>query len=144
MGTEVIRNVRPLGAAAVDVVLDRATIEAIVPAGSAPAQLPRLVDGQGQLLLPALVESHVHFDKTLWGLPWRPNTAGPTRNDRIANEQRLLPGIDVPIARARRTADRALHRARVAAYSAATSTRRRRSASGTSRPCSRCARRTGT
>ena len=98
MGTQVIRNVRPLGAAAVDVVLDRAAIEAIVPAGSAPAQLPLLVDGGGQLLLPALVESHVHFDKTLWGMPWRPNTAGPTRNDRIANEQRLLPGIDVPIA----------------------------------------------
>jgi len=98
MGTQVIRNVRPLGAAAVDVVLHRAQIEAVVPAGSAPAQLPLLVDGGGQLLLPALVESHVHFDKTLWGIPWRPNTAGPTRNDRIANEQRLLPGIDVPIA----------------------------------------------
>lgn len=98
MGTEVIRNVRPLGAAAVDMVLDQGQIEAVVPAGSAPAQLPLLLDGQGQLLLPALVESHVHFDKTLWGIPWRPNTAGPTRNDRIANEQRLLPGIDVPIA----------------------------------------------
>jgi cytosine deaminase len=94
----VIRNVRPLGAKAVDVVLDQGRIEAVVPAGSAPAQLPLLVDGQGQLLLPALVESHVHFDKTLWGIPWRANTAGPTRNDRIANEQRLLPGIDVPIA----------------------------------------------
>jgi cytosine deaminase len=98
MGTEVIRNVRPLGATAVDVVLDGAMVEAVVPAGSAPVQLPLLLDGQGQLLLPALVESHVHFDKTLWGIPWRPNTAGPTRNDRIANEQRLLPGIDVPIA----------------------------------------------
>jgi cytosine deaminase len=98
MGTQVIRNVRPLGAAAVDVVLDQAVIEATVPSRSAPAQLPVLLDGQGQLLLPALVESHVHFDKTLWGIPWQPNTAGPTRNDRIANEQRLLPGIDVPIA----------------------------------------------
>jgi cytosine deaminase len=98
MGTQVIRNVRPLGATAVDVVLDQGQIEAVVPAGSAPAQLPLLLDGGGQLLLPALVESHVHLDKTLWGMPWRPNTAGPTRNDRIANEQRLLPGIDVPIA----------------------------------------------
>ncbi len=98
MGTEVIRNVRPLGAAAVDVVLDRATVEALLPAGSAPAHLPVLLDGRGQLLLPAFVESHVHFDKTLWGIPWRPNTAGPTRNDRIANEQRLLPGIGIPIA----------------------------------------------
>jgi cytosine deaminase len=98
MGAQVIRNVRPLGAAAMDVVLDQATVGAVVPAGSAPAHLPTLIDGEGQLLLPALVESHVHFDKTLWGIPWRPNTAGPTRNDRIANEQRLLAGFDVPIA----------------------------------------------
>ena len=97
MGTKVIRNVRPLGAAAMDVVLDDATVQAVVPAGSAPAHLPTLVDGQGQLLLPALVESHVHFDKTLWGMPWRPNTAGPTRNDKIANEQRLLTDFDVPV-----------------------------------------------
>jgi cytosine deaminase len=98
MGANVIRNVRPLGAAAVDVVLDQATVQAVVPAGSAPPHLPSLVDGEGQLLLPALVESHVHLDKTMWGLPWRPNTAGPTRNDRITNEQRLLAGFDVPIA----------------------------------------------
>jgi cytosine deaminase len=108
MGTEVIRNVRPLGAAAV-MVLDRAT-GGDRACRSAPAQLPLLIDGGGQLLLPALVESHVHFDKTLWGMPWRPNTAGPTRNDRIANEQRLLPGIDVPIAE-RAEPDQALHRA---------------------------------
>jgi cytosine deaminase len=98
MGNQVIRNVRPLGAAAMDVVLDQATVEAVVPAGSAPAHLPLLFDGEGQLLLPALVESHVHFDKTLWGIPWQPNTAGPTRNDRIANEQRLLRSFDIPIA----------------------------------------------
>jgi len=98
MGTQVMRNVRPLGAVAVDVVLDQAMVQSVVPAGSAPAHLPSLIDGEGQLLLPALVESHVHFDKTLWGIPWRPNTAGPTRNDRIANEQRLLTGFDIPIA----------------------------------------------
>jgi cytosine deaminase len=143
MDTKVIRNVRLLGAAAVDVVLDRAVIEAIVPAGSAPAQLPLLLDGLGQLLLPALVESHVHFDKTLWGIPWRPNTAGPTRNDRIANEQRLLPGIDVPIAeRAGPLIEHCI--ARGSLHFAATWTRRRRSASGTSKPCSRSAKRIGT
>ena len=64
---QVIRNVRPLGAAAVDVVVERATIDSIGPTGSADARLPSLVDGGGELLLPALVESHVHFDKTLWG-----------------------------------------------------------------------------
>ncbi len=85
-----IRNVRPLGRAPVDLVLDGATIQSVRPAGSAAADMPCLVDGQGQLLLPALVEAHTHFDKTLWATPWRPNSAGPTRNDRISNEQGLL------------------------------------------------------
>ena len=96
---QVVRNVRPLGAAPADVILDGLSIGSIVAAGEAPAHLPTLIDGRGELLLPPLVDSHVHFDKTLFGLPWRPNTAGPTRNDRIANEQRLLERFDVPIAR---------------------------------------------
>jgi cytosine deaminase len=96
--TQVIRNVRPLGAAAVDLVLEAGMIKALLPVGSAAPELPCLLDGQGQLLLPALVESHVHFDKTLWSMPWRPNSAGPTRNDRISNEQVLLKNFDVPIA----------------------------------------------
>ena len=68
--SQVIRNVRPLGGAPVDVVLDDARISAILPASSAAAEMPCLVDGKGQLLLPGFVESHVHFDKTLWGTPW--------------------------------------------------------------------------
>src|SRR5262245_13015614 len=99
MAAHVVRNVRKPDNAAVDVIVEGATIASVVPAGGAPANLPVLVEGAGQMILPAFVESHVHFDKTLWGLPWRPNTAGPTRNDRIANEQRLLANFDVPIAR---------------------------------------------
>jgi len=96
--TTAIRNVCKPDGAAVDVVIENGTIASIVNAGNAPRDLPTLFAGTGQLLLPALVESHVHFDKTLWGLPWRANTAGPTRNDRIANEQRLLKDFAVPIA----------------------------------------------
>lgn len=98
MPTNVIRNVRPLGGPAVDVLMDDGKISALLPAGSAAPELPVLLDGQGQLLLPALVESHVHFDKTLWATPWRPNSAGPTRNHRISNEQKVLPEIGVPMA----------------------------------------------
>lgn len=99
MARQVVRNVRTPDNAPVDVIVEGATIASLVPVGQAPSHLPVLVEGDGQLVLPALVESHVHFDKTLWGLPWRPNTAGPTRNDRISNEQRLLANFDVPIAR---------------------------------------------
>ncbi|MGH8831398.1 MAG: amidohydrolase family protein [Polaromonas sp.] len=98
MPSTVIRNVRPLGGAAVDVVLNDAKISALLPAGSAAPELATLVDGQGQLLLPALVESHVHFDKTLWATPWRPNSAGPTRNHRITNEHTVLKDFKVPMA----------------------------------------------
>lgn len=96
--SQVIRNVRPLGDTPVDVVLDDARISAILPAGSASADMPCLVDGEGQLLLPAFVESHVHFDKTLWGTPWLPNMAGPRRLDKIANERRVLADLAIPVA----------------------------------------------
>ncbi|MGH8803294.1 MAG: amidohydrolase family protein [Polaromonas sp.] len=98
MPSTVIRNVRPLGGAAVDVVLNDAKISALLPVGGAAPELATLVDGQGQLLLPALVESHVHFDKTLWATPWRPNSAGPTRNHRITNEHTVLKDFKVPMA----------------------------------------------
>ena len=96
--TTVIRNVRPLGGAAADVMLDGASISAVVPAGRASPGLPTLVDGQGSLLVPALVEAHTHFDKTLWATPWWPNSAGPTRNHRITNEHAVLKGFEVPMA----------------------------------------------
>ena len=103
--SSVIRNVRPMGGAATDVVLADGAISQLLPAGAAPADLPTLVVGEGRLMVPALVEAHTHFDKTLWGTPWRPNSAGPTRNHRISNEQQFLKDFPVPVAeRARCTA----------------------------------------
>jgi cytosine deaminase len=56
------------------------------------------IDAAGFLMLPALVEAHAHFDKTLWSMPWRPNSAGATLRDYIDNERRILREINVPIA----------------------------------------------
>lgn len=95
---QVIRNVRPLGGPAVDVILEAGTISALLPTGTSAKDIPCLIDGEGQLLMPAFVESHVHFDKTLWNTPWLPNSAGPTRNHRITNEHSVLKGFEVPIA----------------------------------------------
>lgn len=95
-----IRNVRPLGGEPVDLLIEAGKVAALLPPGTAPAGLPLLLDGDGQLLLPALVESHCHFDKTLWATPWRPNSAGPTRNHRISNEHGVL--ADFPVAMADR------------------------------------------
>jgi cytosine deaminase len=48
------------------------------------------VDAGGRLLLPALVESHIHLDKTFWGGNWQPATGGPLLIDYITNERRLM------------------------------------------------------
>jgi cytosine deaminase len=96
---QVLRNVRPMGDAAADLLIADGRITAVLPGGTADGSLPLLADGAGQLLLPALVEAHTHLDKTLWNMPWRPNTAGPTRWHRITNEQAVLRDeIQVPMA----------------------------------------------
>lgn len=63
-----------------------------------PADCP-VMDAGGRLLLPALVESHIHLDKTFWGEPWQGNSAGPLLADYIANERRLRHEARTPVAR---------------------------------------------
>lgn len=92
-----LRNIRPLGNAAEDFLIRDGRLVERRPASNAAPQAGD-IDGAGQLLLPPLVESHCHLDKTLWGQPWRPNSAGPTLKDYIANERRVLREIDAPIA----------------------------------------------
>src|SRR5512138_1037859 len=95
----IYRNLRQPDGTVIDLSIADGRIAAIEPAGrTAPGQA-QIIDGNGQLLLPALVESHVHLDKTLWGLPWRPHSAGPSLEDLIANERRVLREVKVPIAR---------------------------------------------
>jgi cytosine/adenosine deaminase-related metal-dependent hydrolase len=43
------------------------------------------------LLLPGLVDGHMHLDETLMGLPWMPDMAGPSRVSRIGTDKRVLP-----------------------------------------------------
>jgi cytosine/adenosine deaminase-related metal-dependent hydrolase len=50
----------------------------------------------GHLVLPGLVDGHVHLDKTLFGLPWMAHAAGPTRMDRIETDKKVLPDLPVP------------------------------------------------
>ncbi len=61
-------------------------IEAVGPDVTAPDA----VDGQGQLVLPAFVEPHVHLDKTLWGEAWQPGRRATKLRDYIENERRVL------------------------------------------------------
>jgi cytosine deaminase len=95
----IYRNLRRPDGRLVDLSIADGRIAAIEPTGRVAPGRAQVVDGDGQLLLPALVESHVHIDKTLWGLPWRPHSAGPSLKNLIANERRVLREINVPIAK---------------------------------------------
>jgi cytosine deaminase len=51
----------------------------------------------GALLLPPLVDGHIHLDKTLLGLPWVPNqAAGNTVADRIEAERKVRAARSLP------------------------------------------------
>jgi len=81
-----IRNVRPLGADSVDVLVHAGRIAAVGANLDAPAQA-QVEEGGGALLLPGLVEGHTHLDKTMWGLDWYRNEVGPRLIDKIDNER---------------------------------------------------------
>jgi cytosine/adenosine deaminase-related metal-dependent hydrolase len=92
-----LRNVRPMGKAPADVMIRDGRITAIAPGIALPAAAEE--DGQGMLLLPGLVEAHTHLDKTMWGMPYRPNSSGPRLIDRIENERRLRRELGIDPAR---------------------------------------------
>ncbi len=51
----------------------------------------------GALVLPGLVEGHIHLDKTLLGLPFIPHRSGNTVAKRIAAEKTLRRELDYPV-----------------------------------------------
>ncbi|MGW3958910.1 amidohydrolase family protein [Amycolatopsis sp. NPDC005003] len=55
-----------------------------------------VVELGGRLVLPGLVEAHCHLDKTLYGGPWRPHSAGPALADRIADERLRRAELGLP------------------------------------------------
>ena len=78
--TVILRNVRPWGEAAADVVLDDGVITAIAPATAAGEAAPAgaaVVEGNGRILLPSFSDVHVHLDSNRIGLPFRPHTGAP-------------------------------------------------------------------
>lgn len=95
MGDLWIRDVRlDASGSVVDLVMRNGRIEsigAVREAWDGP-----VVDGGNRLALTGLVDGHAHLDKTLWGLPWRPHSAGPGLAGLIENERegrRSLPPV---------------------------------------------------
>jgi cytosine/adenosine deaminase-related metal-dependent hydrolase len=54
------------------------------------------IDLSGDLVLPGLVDGHMHLDKTLFGLPWMPHRADPNRMSRIETDKVILPTLPLP------------------------------------------------
>lgn len=55
------------------------------------------VDLAGRLVLPPLVNGHVHLDKTFVGAGWQPHRPGGTVAERVAHERALRGEVDVPV-----------------------------------------------
>jgi len=72
-------------------------IAALLPASSAVPARDDVLDVAGALLLPPLVDGHIHLDKTLLGLPWVSNeTKGTKVTDRIEAERKVRAERTVP------------------------------------------------
>jgi cytosine deaminase len=71
-------------------------IAALLPA-SDPTTRADTLDLGGALVLPPLIDGHIHLDKTLLGLPWVPNQATGNRvADRIEAERKVRAARTVP------------------------------------------------
>ncbi|MFD9940556.1 amidohydrolase [Nonomuraea sp. NPDC059023] len=95
MTATLLRGGHPWGhEAPADILVGDGLIQRVGPALDAPAA--RVVDVTGQLVLPGLVESHCHLDKTLYGGPWVPHSADDTLAGRIGNDLARRAELGVP------------------------------------------------
>src|SRR5262245_23934825 len=91
----IIRNARVNAQDPVDIAVKDGRIAAI--GANLPTEDRDVIDARGMLALPPFVETHIHLDKILWGLPWTPNCSGPTLKDMIENEKRIRRTLDVSV-----------------------------------------------
>jgi cytosine deaminase len=85
-----VRNVRPLGGDRADIVI----LAGRIAGGPAPNGVP-VLEGDGRIALPGLVEAHTHLDKSLLGLPWYRNQVGPRLIDKIENERTVRKSLPI-------------------------------------------------
>lgn len=93
----ILRHARLPHGAQADLRLASGRIAQIAAAGTLAGDGATIEDLGGSLLVPGLVEGHIHLDKTLTGVPWMPHLPGATVAERIAAEKRLRQGLGVPV-----------------------------------------------
>lgn len=91
-----IRDVRPWGGSASDVVIEDGRIGAVRPHDRTVPLGAGDVDGRGRLLLPSFSDVHVHLDSTRLGLPFREHTGAPGVWAMMLNDRAHWRNTDVP------------------------------------------------
>ena len=91
-----IRDVRPWGGPASDVVIEEGRIAAIRPHDESVPLGAGDVEGRGRLLLPSFSDVHVHLDSSRIGLPFREHTGSPGVWGMMMNDRRNWRSTDVP------------------------------------------------
>jgi cytosine deaminase len=95
MSDLLLRGGRPWGLdSPADILVRDGAIERIEPTVAADGV--EVIDVSGRIVLPGLVDAHCHLDKTLYGGPWVPHSAGDALEDRIANDRRRRRELGIP------------------------------------------------
>lgn len=100
-----LRNVRPWGGDAADLVIEHGIIAAVEPhrPDRTVEAADDVVDGRGLLALPGLVNAHAHLDKSWWGMPWvsyggQATTQGRIEHERAHRDELGLPSLSSTVA----------------------------------------------
>lgn len=96
MSNLLLKNVRPMGNDAVDVLVTDGKITQMQANITPPENIP-VLDGEGRMLLSGLVNAHAHIDKNLLGMPWRPNSVPEPRRikDYVDNERTIRAEMNI-------------------------------------------------
>lgn len=90
----ILRGGRPWGGEVRDLALVDGVLAA--PQTVRDARAAHVLDLDGGIVLPGLVDAHCHVDKTLWGGDWVPHSAGPELKDRIRNDRARRDELGLP------------------------------------------------
>ncbi len=81
----------------VDVHIDDGKISGLPETGTKSALGAERIALNGALVLPGLVDGHIHLDKTLLGMPFIPHIPGDSVMERVAAEKELRKSLTVPV-----------------------------------------------
>ena len=96
MSNLLVKNVRPMGNTAIDILVTGGKIAKMESNITVPDDV-NVIDGEGLMVMAGLVNAHAHIDKNLLGLPWRPNSVLEPRRikDYVDNERRVRAEMNI-------------------------------------------------